>query len=278
MTADKTATSRAPSEASIRALSETEIDQFVRDGVVRIEAAFSTETAARAREILWRDTGCDPNDRSTWTKPVIRLWDYAQESFREAANTPILHRAFDALVGIGRWVPRESLGTFPIRFPHPDDSGDTGWHVDASFPPDPPTDNYLEWRVNVKSKGRALHMLFLFSDVGEADAPTRIRLGSHQTVARLLAPAGEQGMSMIEISTKAASATHCAEEALAIGNAGTVYLCHPLLLHAAQLHRGSTPRFMAQPPLALRAPIELSRPDDSYSPVEQAIRLALTRN
>jgi hypothetical protein len=144
MTADKTATSRAPSEASIRALSETEIDQFVRDGVVRIEAAFSTETAARAREILWRDTGCDPNDRSTWTKPVIRLWDYAQESFREAANTPILHRAFDALVGIGRWVPRESLGTFPIRFPHPDDSGDTGWHVDASFPPDPPTDNYLE--------------------------------------------------------------------------------------------------------------------------------------
>lgn len=278
MAIDKTATPRASSEASIQALSETEIDQFVRDGFVRIDAAFSTETAARAREILWRDTGCDPNDRSTWTKPVIRLWDYAQQPFREAANTPVLHRAFDALVGTGRWVPRESLGTFPIRFPHPDDSGDTGWHVDASFPPDPPTDSYLQWRVNVRSKGRALLMLFLFSDVGEADAPTRIRLGSHQTVARLLAQSGEQGMSMIEISTKATSATQGAEEALATGNAGTVYLCHPFLLHAAQLHRGSTPRFMAQPPLALRVPIELSRPDDSYSPVEQAIRLALERS
>jgi hypothetical protein len=30
---------------------------------------------------------------------------------------------------------------------------------------------------------------------------------------------------------------------------GTVYLCHPFLVHAAQIHRGSQPRFMAQPPL-----------------------------
>ena len=39
------------------------------------------------------------------------------------------------------------------------------------------------------------------------------------------------------------------DQALAIGPAGTVYLCHPFLVHAAQPHRGSQPRFMAQPPL-----------------------------
>jgi len=259
-------------------LTRDEIDSFIHDGFLRIDSAFSSRIASAAREILWRDSGCDPHDSSTWTKPVIRLSDYSQAPFREAANTPILHRAFNALIGESAWLPRESLGTFPIRFPHADDPGDTGWHVDASFPPDPPTGNYLEWRINIHSRGRALLMLFLFSDVGEDDAPTRIRVGSHLTIARLLAPAGDQGMSMVEISTKAASATEDGREVLAIGTAGTVYLCHPFLLHAAQPHRGKTPRFMAQPPLLPRTPFELTRANHCYSPVEQAIRLALRMN
>lgn len=266
--------SREPAEQAF-SLAPNEIESFIRDGFVRIDNAFSTETAAAAREILWRDCGCDPNNRSTWTRPVIRLLDYPQQPFKEAANTAILHRCFDQLVGEDRWVPRESLGTFPIRFPHPDDPGDTGWHVDASFPPDPPTDNYLHWRVNVLSKGRALLMLFLFSDVSGDDAPTRIRIGSHLTVARLLAPAGEQGMSMIDVSVNAELATQGATEVLATGNAGTVYLCHPFLLHAAQAHRGSVPRFMAQPPLLPRGHFGLTGPDAELSPVERAISLAL---
>jgi hypothetical protein len=265
----------ASKKASDRALSEAEIDQFIGDGFVRIDNAFSSETAAEAREILWRDSGCSPNDRTTWTKPVIRLSDYWQPPFREAANTPALHQAFDQLVGRGRWIPRESLGSFPIRFPHPADPGDTGWHVDASFAPDPPTDNYLDWRINIHSKGRALLMLFLFSDVAEEDAPTRIRIGSQLMIARLLAPAGEQGMSALELAGKAVTATEGAKEILATGNAGTVYLCHPFLLHAAQQHRGRTPRFMAQPPLYSRVATELTRTNSDYSPVEQAIRQAL---
>jgi len=39
-------------------------------------------------------------------------------------------------------------------------------------------------------------------------------------------------------------------ETLATGEAGTVYLCHPFLVHAAQQHRGSTPRFQWRPPFA----------------------------
>src|SRR3546814_4358674 len=35
--------------------------------------------------------------------------------------------------------------------------------------------------------------------------------------------------------------------------------------------RGTTPRFMAQPPLMPREPISLCRTDEDYSPVEQAI-------
>jgi hypothetical protein len=260
-----------------RALSDAQKEQFVRDGFVRVDHAFPPEIAAEARVILWRDTGCDPDDRSTWTRPVIRLGDYPQEPFRQAANTAVLYAAFDELVGKGRWVPRPSLGGFPIRFPHPDDPGDTGWHIDASFPPGEASESYFEWRVNVRSRGRALLMLFLFSDVGENDAPTRIRIGSHLKVARLLAPAGEDGMTMMEISKAADAATAGLPEVTATGAAGTVYLCHPFLVHAAQPHRGATPRFMAQPPLYLQAPFALIRNDGDYSPVEQAIRLGLAK-
>lgn len=256
-------------------LTDQQREQFVRDGFVKIEAAFSTEIAQEASAILWQETDCDPDDPRTWTRPVVRIADCAQEPFRKAANTEVLHAAFDDLVGENRWVPRESIGGFVIRFPHPDDPGDTGWHVDASFPPDRSTDTYFDWRVNLRSQGRALLMLFLFSDVTEQDAPTRIRLGSHLTVARLLAPAGEDGMSMIELSKLADRQTEGMPEALATGPARTVYLCHPFLVHAGQAHHGSAPRFLGQPPLYPRVPFELEREDGDYSPVERAIRLGL---
>ncbi len=256
-------------------LSESQREQFLRQGFVCVERAFPPELAEEGRAILWRDTGCDPQDRTTWTRPVTRLGDYAQEPFRAAVNTTILHAAFDDLVGKGRWVPRQSLGGFPIRFPHPDDPGDTGWHIDASFPPAAGADSYFDWRVNVRSDGRALLMLFLFSDVGESDAPTRLRAGSHLVVARLLTPAGDAGMSMLEISRAAATATAGMPEVSATGPAGTVYLCHPFLVHAAQPNRGTAPKFMAQPPLMPKGRLELHRSDGDYSLVEQAILLGL---
>ena len=264
--------SRAPSEVA-----DAQIRQFIHDGFVKIQEAFPRELAYESRSILWRDTGCDEADPTTWTKPVIRLGMYEQAPFTRAANMPVLHQAFDQLVGPGRWRPRSDLGMFPIRFPSPDDPGDAGWHVDSSFPPDlGDTNDFLNWRINVFSKGRALLMLFLFSDVGESDAPTRIRVGSHLDVARILSPAGDNGLSARDLAAAAGFAeTAARREVLATGDAGTVYLCHPFLVHAAQQHRGSRPRFLAQPPLVPAGPFLLSRTDGAYSPVEQAIRIAL---
>lgn len=265
-------------EVACPVLGDAQREQFIRDGFVKLENAFPQEIAAEAREILWRDIGFDPNDRKTWTRPVVRLGDFPHRPFRQAVNAEILHTAFDQIAGVERWVPRATLGGFVVRFPHPDDPADTGWHLDASFPPDgavEPPGSYFEWRINVRSNGRVLLMLFLFSDVGEKDAPTRIRVGSHLRVPRLLAPEGEEGMSMLEISRLADSQTSDMEETAATGPAGTVYLCHPFLVHAGQPHCGFTPRFLAQPALHPNVPLELTRSDGNYSLVEQAIRLGL---
>ncbi|QIK09509.1 phytanoyl-CoA dioxygenase [Streptomyces sp. ID38640] len=257
-------------------LDDTALSSFVEKGFLRVKGAFSPEVAAECREIMWRDIPGEPGDPATWKDPVVRLGFYGQEPFRAAANAPRLHAAFDALAGKGRWAPRGDLGTFPVRFRSDDEPGDDGWHIDASFPGDDPAD-YLSYRVNAASRGRWLLMLFLMSDVGEDDAPTRIRVGSHLDVAALLGPEGEAGLPFMELAGRAVPATEHRPLALATGRAGDVYLCHPFLVHAAQPHRGTEPRFLAQPPLLPRPGEDprTERPDGDHSPVELAIRRGL---
>jgi hypothetical protein len=254
-------------------LSKNEIEQFILNGFVRIKNAFSAETAAAALEILWKDLPVDRSDPTTWTEPVVRLGMYAQEPFVASVNTPALHASFNQLIGTDRWIPCRSVGTFPVRFPSDKLPNDTGKHVDASFPGDDPN-NYLEWRINVKSKGRALLMLVLYSDVTESDAPTIIYKNSHLDVAKILYPEGNSGLSFMELANKLEDLPP-QEEVYATGKAGTVYLCHPFLAHSAQAHHGSTPKFMAQPPLLLRDELAISDSTAHHTPVEQAIRLAL---
>ncbi|MFI9788252.1 phytanoyl-CoA dioxygenase family protein [Kitasatospora sp. NPDC051984] len=256
-------------------LSEQQIEGFVTDGFVRLEGAFSPELAAECREFLWREMGLDPDDPAGWTRPVVRLEGYGQEPFRRAATSERLHGAFDQLVGEGRWKPQPWLGGFPIRFPHPDDPGDAGWHMDASFTPDGEQGYWL----NLVSRGRSLLMLFLLSDVDEASAPTRIKVGSHLDLPRLLEPAGDKGVEMFAFCAeldRAGLLDHPEREtALATGRAGDVYLCHPFLIHAAQPHHGTEPRFLAQPALLSTEDLVLERADGAYSPVERAVRLGL---
>jgi ectoine hydroxylase-related dioxygenase (phytanoyl-CoA dioxygenase family) len=160
-------------------------------------------------------------------------------------------------------------GLFVIRFPSQGDPGDAGWHIDGSF------DVGGEWWVNLRSLGRALLMLFLFTDVGPDDAPTRILVGSHLDIPRVLESLGEGGTHFENVMPAFPHADK-RRVALATGNAGDVYLCHPFLVHAASWpHRGTTPRFMAQPELPPVAPLELERADADYSAVEIAIRLGL---
>ena len=95
---------------------------------------------------------------------------------RRALSTHREHRSlttgFDQLVGRGRWVERSGLARFRSGFRislNPTTRAGTVTAVFGEWP----------YRLNLRSRGRALLMLFLFSEVGEADAPTRILVGSH---------------------------------------------------------------------------------------------------
>lgn len=118
-------------------------------------------------------------------------------------------------------------------------------------------------------------LLFLLSDTGALDAPTRIRVGSHRLVPPVLREAGSEGLAFDHVAHRLSGLDEL-PIAFATGAAGDVFLCHPFLVHAASWpHRGHVPRFLAQPGLDPAAPLELERADGDYSPVERAIRAGL---
>ncbi|MBT0771717.1 hypothetical protein KIH74_22445 [Kineosporia sp. J2-2] len=246
------------------------IERFSRDGYLKLESAVPAQVAAECAGLLWQRIGLSPDDPSGWTEPVHWVDGMGGPAFEAAANAPALVDAFDALAGPGRWVRRTAIGSFPLRFPHPVEPDDAGWHIEASYP-SPDGSRYL---TNYRSRSRALLLLFLFSEVGTGDAPTRIRVGSHLDVPPVLLPYGEAGESIFTFADEVNRASAHRPVTLATGSPGDVFVCHPFLVHAAQPHHGRTPRFMAQP--GLDRAMEPSPDDENPYPVDRLIRQGLS--
>jgi len=221
-------------------LSRREVEAFRRDGFVRLEQAFPRSLALRCRDLLWEQIDEDPADASTWRRPVVRVGSQTDRAFSDAAQAPRWVNAIKELIGPNADPTPWMGGTFAIRFPVDADPGDDGWHIEGSYlGPDG------WWWTNYWSKERALLMLVLFSDIAVTDAPTRIRVGSHVFLPEALAPYGDAGVNQRDL--RLPPAVDDCDMALATGQPGDVYLCHPFLVHAAQRHRGTEPRFIAQP-------------------------------
>jgi hypothetical protein len=248
-------------------LTTREVDEFVADGFIAIRGAVPGDVIAACQEVIWAELGKQgiTEDPASWTEPVVRISCPEGGPFVDAGTRPVVWEACDQLIGGPEWWWRRPGvgGTIPVRFPSERDPGDAGWHIEASYAEDG------NMRVNYPSRARGLLALYLLTDVDEASAPTRLRPGSHLDAARILEPAGDAGMPWIEAAQAAAAATERLPTALAAGQAGDVFLCHPFLVHAATWpHRGTGPKMMAQPAVALHDQFPFTAP---LSPVERAI-------
>src|ERR1700727_976369 len=185
-------------------LSASDVESFIADGFVAIRGGVPADVGRACRQMIWSDLGQRgvTEDPATWTEPVVRMGCPEGGPFAEAGTRPALWEAFDQLIGAGGWWRRPGVGvTIPVRFPSLADPGDAGWHIEASYERDG------RQQVNVNSRARGLLVLYLFSDVDEARAPTRIRSGSHLVAARVLAPAGDDGLPWAEAASAAADAS-----------------------------------------------------------------------
>jgi hypothetical protein len=235
---------RMPCGRGRRTLGFVDADGFIRDGYVVVRGAVDMEMAAACRELIWESMatrGVRRDDRGTWP-PVVEIDDLGAGPFAAAGRSLALAAACDELIGAGRWDSPVDVGnSVVVRFPS-EDRANAGYHIEGSYRGPGGQDGW----VNIRSRARGLLALFLLTDVGPEDAPTRLMCGSHLAVPEFLAPYGEEGAySDAEFWRPSAL---CLPVAHATGSAGDVFLCHPFIVHTATWpHRGSTPRMISQP-------------------------------
>jgi hypothetical protein len=97
---------------AITGLTSRQVQNFIDDGFVKIDNAFSAGIAKRCRDELWADMGLSPDAPETWTQPVIRVAAKASPPFVEAANTPPIN-SWEKVAG---WCP-EAWEPFRSAFP-----------------------------------------------------------------------------------------------------------------------------------------------------------------
>ena len=249
-----------------------DLDGFARDGYVAVRGAVDAGTVAACRELTWaamERRGVRRDEPGSWPPLVQGMDDLAGEPFTAAYTAPALTAAYDELIGPGRWErsvrPADIGATVVVRFPAEDERANAGYHIEGSYAA--PDGSSAGW-VNIRSRARGLLALFLFTDAGRHDAPTRLLCGSHLAVPQFLAPYGEAGTDSDAEFWR--PSTLCMTAAHATGKAGDVFLCHPFMVHTATWpHRGAGPRMIAQP--AVNAPAGFALDGSDPSPVAQAI-------
>lgn len=228
-----------------------DVDVFRRDGFAKIEQAVPAEIADAARDLLWAQIGLSQNGPASWTAPVVWAADLTGAGpFGQLVGSTPLSEALDRICGTGGWLPRGSLGNIPVRFPVGPPAEDRGWHIDANTPLPGG-----QWAVS--GRPQTLLVLTLLSEVGPADAPTRIRVGSHRDVARVLGP---EPVDFVEAGALVDEVSRARPVAHATGRPGDLYVVHPFTVHAADVHRGRRPRFMSQAPVMLTETLGPSGP------------------
>jgi hypothetical protein len=156
-----------------------------------------------------------------------------------------------------------NLGLGADREWEPPSAASPDWHKDGDF-----------FRHFLDSPEQGLLTIVLWSDIEHRGGGTFIAPDSVAPVARLLAQRTE-GVLPDEFPYDDLIA-QCTSFVETTGRLGDVVLMHPYMLHAvSQNHRG-TARFITNPPIALRQPMDFDRPDpEDQSPVERAVLRAL---
>lgn len=289
-----------------RVLSTEQVERFIETGHVRLEEAFPRKQGLAVQDFLWErlaERGVRRTDRATWSEPMVHLKEVYTEPVFQACQTERLSDAIEDLVGVGRWAGRgkpTGWGWWPVNFAvgadRPWDVPTGGWHWDGQH-----------FRHSVTAHQQGLLLLPHFSQVGPRGGGTLVADGSHGIVARLLNeyPDGAEHQEALARCRKehpwlaeltgVTTTEEVAKDRVGYfmdctvpddhgtplrvsettAGPGDVILCHPFLYHAASQNHSGVPRFMCNRTTPLAAPMNLSRPDGDYSPVEVSIRHAL---
>jgi ectoine hydroxylase-related dioxygenase (phytanoyl-CoA dioxygenase family) len=249
-------------------LSAADRGQFDTRGLVRLPGLIGRAAVEEMADKLWRELarkdGAHRREPRTWRVERPAQFRALQDSDAfKAMGGPAVRAVLDDLMGRDRWEAPEHWGLPLVCFPKAHGRWDVptqAWHLD--LPANPDNRNKLVGRV-----------FALLAPLERQGGGTLVALGSHRIVERLMNRAGDRLSSsevrkqlkdhhrwfhdlmtpdksrrdrtawFMEAETQVDGVALQVEEMT--GEAGDVFLMHPLALHAA------APNMLAEPRLAL---------------------------
>ena len=246
-------------------LSRNDIDHFLQYGYVILHDCFPRELAEAWTSHAYTRLGYRADDPSTWKVTRVHMPSVQRFDFQTFA--PKAWGAACELLGGEERVRQPCVVSdgFIINFrlgagrawrpPAPDAAA---WHKDGDY-----------FRHFLDSPDIGLMTLMLWSDIEPKGGGTFLARDSVPVVARYLA-ARPEGVRPPRLAIRELM-TECRDFVEITGRVGDVVLLHPFVLHAASSNPSGRPRFLTNPPIALKRPMKFRRVRGAYSPVEESV-------
>jgi Phytanoyl-CoA dioxygenase (PhyH) len=265
--------------ASYRVLTDSQVQSFLDNGYLVVPGCIDLDVAGSWVEQAYGRLGYGRDDPRTWAKDIVWMDHQNQLPVRQVAP-----RAWDAILDVVGGEDRLERQVMCIESQHfstinsfewsdafivnfrrgsdqpwqPPSASAPGWHKDGSY-----------FRHFLDSREQALLPIVLWSDMRHQGGGTFVAPDSVRLVARFLAerPAGVEPRDFPFRELIA----QCGRFEEITGRAGDVVLVHPFMLHASSQNVLGVPRFMSNPPVVLREPLNLNRADPAeFSLLERA--------
>jgi hypothetical protein len=256
------------SKADASPLTDQDIEHFIQYGHVVVKDCFTREFAERWTSRAFIRLGYDPNDPSTWEREIVHMPRIEQAPMQEVS--PKAWAAACALLGGEDRVKPCNWGDSLIVNFHkgadrpwdPPSAAVAGWHKDGDF-----------FRHFLDSPEQGLLTIVFYSDVEPKGGGTFAARDSVAPVARLLArhPEGVPPSGAPE-ATFGSLINECHDFVELTGRIGDVVFIHPYVLHASSQNVSGKARFITNPPVNLKEPMQFNRPNPAdLSPVERGV-------
>ena len=261
-------------------LSEAQVQSFLDNGYLVVKDCFDPSLAQRWIDQGYERLGYDKNDPSTWAKEIIWM-DHRNELPIKDISPKAWGALLDVIGGEDRiqdqvlYLPQSGHFTYINSF-NWSDSFIVNFHRGADQPWQPPGPQLKGWHKDgsyfrhfLDSAEQALLTIVCWSDMLHQGGATLVSPDSVRVVARHLYEHPEG------IPPKAfdypALLSQCTRFEEVTGQSGDFVILHPFMLHASSQNVLRVPRWMTNPPILLKEPMNLNRenPED-FSLLERA--------
>ena len=253
-----------------KTLTEEQIQNFLEYGFVHLTDCFDPEFAATSTSAAFARLDYQEDDPDTWEREIVHL--PAEDRVLVKDFAPKVYGAMcDLLGGEDRikqpvewgngYIINFRLGADREWIPPSPESG--GWHKDGDF----------FWHF-LDSPEQGLLLIVIWRDIEPKGGGTFMACDSIQPIAEYLNE-NRGGLHPFE-GGFGKFIDECKDFRELTGKTGDVLIMHPYMLHASSQNHSGKARFITNPPVSLKEPMNFNRenPED-FSPVELAVLKAL---